>query len=1062
MAVPPAVAWQTDHNLLFGVLALQSDLIDVPTFAEACSAWAMQKDMPLADLLVQRGWLTADDKVHVSYLLERKIKKHSGDVHASLAAVANPPVRQILAGLPDPDVQHSIADLSPAEVTVPPQTVAYQPGGRDRYSLRHLHARGGIGQVWLAHDDDVGRDVALKELLDSMRGRPGASERFLAEARITGQLEHPGIVPVYEVGRQSDTDQPYYTMRFIKGQTLREAVEEYHRQRSRGAAGRLRFRELLTAFVTVCNTVAFAHARGVVHRDLKGSNVVLGNYGEVIVLDWGLSKLLHTLGETSNLAACETVSPSMPPPVVLPAEQTPSQTVQGQIMGTPGYLAPEQAEGRIDAIDARTDVYGLGAVLYEILTGRAPFTGAMPDILCQVVSDPPPRPATLVAHVPPALEAVCLHALAKRREDRYQSATALADDVKRFLGDEPVRVYQEPWSARASRWARRHRVLVSNAAALLIMASVALAVGMVLLGQKHQEVLHERQAALDAETKAKQSAREAESAFHFLTHSFESLKPSTEGPVGDVISVRQWLDRSAKQVDTEFASWPTVEADLWHALGSTYFYLGHYNEAKRHLDRALKVRHEMLGDQQQKTIETAHNLAVTLQAMQQLPAAETLLHRALDGANAALGKDHSETLFIRNDLAGVLVDRGELAEAEREYRTVLADARRALGPDHDVTLTIVNDLAGLLQAKEEWADAEALYRECHAARRRVSGPDDPQTLSVVNNLASTLIPQGRLSEAEKMLRPCMESSRRIKGEEHPETIKVQNNLAVVLKRQQKYDEAELIYRTALQASTHRLTADHPQTLMIRFNLARVFQAQGKLADAESGMRQVLEARRRVLGPRNPDTERTMIELADLLQEAGKAAESVNLFQELAAMYPTNATYVARRTLALLAAGNLDGARASVSDALQRFAHANEPMVASALVPACLLVPVRTDQAAVLIQLAERVSGPARQNLRGASLYRAGRFAEAVEHLSTVSSTASQPVWSWLFLAMAQNRCGDIAKARETLAKAHEWIDARSHSPANKKGPAWEGWMQKAQVQSLYREAEQLIADKATH
>src|SRR5215470_13932507 len=224
----------TDRNLLFGVLAMQADLLDPLKFAEACSAWASRKNTSLADLLVARGWLTPADRADVEKLLDRKLKKHGGDAHAGLIEMTTDQVRQSLAEVADPDVRQSLAGLTP-----PPRghvlvaTTDHVPEGRERYTLSRLHATGGIGRVWLARDDSLGRDVALKELRPERAAQPAVWGRFLREARITGQLEHPGIVPIYEVSRRPDDQGPFYTMRFVRGRTLAEATASYHARRGR-------------------------------------------------------------------------------------------------------------------------------------------------------------------------------------------------------------------------------------------------------------------------------------------------------------------------------------------------------------------------------------------------------------------------------------------------------------------------------------------------------------------------------------------------------------------------------------------------------------------------------------------------------------------------------------------------------------------------------------------------------------------------------------------------------------------------------------------------------------
>jgi PAS domain S-box-containing protein len=411
----------TDRNLLFGVLALQADLIDSQQFLEACLLWTRRKDVSLADLLVERGWLLPDDRAHVDYLVERRLGKHDGDVLACLATVPDD-VRHSLLALNDPALQQSLAESAALQPPDLAATVDHVPGPGERYTRIGLHATGGIGRVWRAHDCDLRREVALKEIRPERAGDPCIRARFLQEARITGQLEHPGIVPVYELIRQPGGQQPFYTMRFVKGRTLSDAVQAFHQARRAGRSDSLQFLNLLNAFVAICNTIAYAHSRGVIHRDLKGQNVIVGDFGEVVVLDWGLAKLVDH-PENESAAVSDTRDREEPSDSGL--------TVQGQTVGTPAYMAPEQAAGRPDLIDRRTDVYGLGAVLYEILTGGAPFSG--PDtgvVLRRVQDEAPAAPRQLWPEVPPALEVVCLRALAKRPEDRPAAAADLAREVQ--------------------------------------------------------------------------------------------------------------------------------------------------------------------------------------------------------------------------------------------------------------------------------------------------------------------------------------------------------------------------------------------------------------------------------------------------------------------------------------------------------------------------------------------------------------------------------------------------------------------------------------------------------
>ena len=231
--------------------------------------------------------------------------------------------------------------------------------------MDQLYAEGGIGQVWLARDKQINREVAIKTLRPELLKHGRVRSRFLQEAQITGQLEHPGIVPIYELIAAPQSGSPFYSMRFVRGRTLVQASRDHHLKRQAGEEEPLGLVSLLSAFVAVCNTVAYAHSRGVVHRDLKGENVLLGDFGEVFVLDWGVAKVLGAREEGASTGMEGRY---------LTADA--GRTVQGDVVGTPAYMAPEQAEGRLDLVDSRTDIYGLGAILYEILTGQPPFVGS--------------------------------------------------------------------------------------------------------------------------------------------------------------------------------------------------------------------------------------------------------------------------------------------------------------------------------------------------------------------------------------------------------------------------------------------------------------------------------------------------------------------------------------------------------------------------------------------------------------------------------------------------------------------------------------------------------------
>jgi PAS domain S-box-containing protein len=409
----------TGRNFLYSAVALQGNFIDtahLDEVMEACEKWNAEGDPPLADLFIQRGWIQPADKPLLERLVARKLEQNKGDAGATLSALRQDAERSL-------NFLHRTAARS-AFAGTPQATVRPRGAADERYQRDQLHATGGIGRVWLAHDSQLDRQVALKELLPDQSHNTVSRARFLREARITGQLEHPGIVPVYELAHHAGTQEPFYTMRFLKGRTMRDTALAYHQKRTEGQSDSVEFLTLLNAFVVVCKTVAFAHSRGIIHRDLKGQNVMVGDFGEVVVLDWGLAKELdraETDGASHSAGASSRESANA------------ELTLDGEAVGTPSYMAPEQAAGRRELIDERTDVYGLGATLYQLLTGQAPFSGpTAEEILKKVQTEPPVPPDRHWAEVPPTLQAACLRALAKQPTDRFASASELAQEVEQW------------------------------------------------------------------------------------------------------------------------------------------------------------------------------------------------------------------------------------------------------------------------------------------------------------------------------------------------------------------------------------------------------------------------------------------------------------------------------------------------------------------------------------------------------------------------------------------------------------------------------------------------------
>ncbi len=469
------MAAAADRHLLLGLLALQTGIINQGQLLAAFQAWTLDKSRSLAVHLEDRGDLNVARRALLEGLVEVHLETHGGEVEKSLAAVqAGKSTRESLANLGDPDIGATLGHVASGHGSTdlgdPDRTSSYAVGTAtsegQRFRVLRPYARGGLGAVFVAIDSELNREVALKQILDRHADDPISRQRFLIEAEVTGGLEHPGIVPVYGLGSYAD-GRPYYAMRFIRGDSLKEAIDRFHADGAMKAdPGRcsLESRKLLRRFLDVCNAIDYAHSRGVLHRDIKPGNIIVGKHGETLVVHWGLAK---ATGKCDPDADERTLRPS--------SASGSAETLPRSALGTPAYMSPEQATGDLERLGPRSDVYSLGATLYCLLTGKAPFEGELGEVLRKVQRGEFAPPRQLAPSIDRALEAVCLKAMATRPEDRYASCRTMADDIERWMAEEPVTAWREPFSRRVRRWARRNRTMVTAAGAAVLVALIGTA-----------------------------------------------------------------------------------------------------------------------------------------------------------------------------------------------------------------------------------------------------------------------------------------------------------------------------------------------------------------------------------------------------------------------------------------------------------------------------------------------------------------------------------------------------------------------------------------------------------
>jgi len=692
------------------------------------------------------------------------------------------------------------------------------------YKILEVIGEGGMGVVYHAEQvEPVRRRVALKVIKLGMDTKQFVA-RFESERQALALMNSPNIAQVFEAGA-TEQGRPYFVMELVRGDPITEYCDRH----------RLDTRQRLELFMQVCGGVQHAHQKGVIHRDLKPSNILVTLQDQKAVpkiIDFGVAKA--------------TAQPL--------TEQT-LFTEVGQVIGTPEYMSPEQAEMRGQDIDTRTDVYSLGILLYELLVGALPFDAralrraGLDEFRRRIREEDPPRPSIRMTtlgddsnrvarnrHTDPAalmrqlrgdLDWIVMRAVEKDPTRRYASASEFASDIARHLRHEPVLASPPSTVYRIGKFVRRHKTGV--AAGVFVLAALLAGIAGTTIGLVR---------ATKAEASAKQEAETAKQVSGFLVRLFEVSDPRQAR--GNTITAREILDRGAEKINQQMEGQPLVQARLMTTMGGVYRRLGLYEQARQLLEKALATRRAALGDDHLGVANSLNNLGLLLWSTGDYHQAQPLIERALEIQETSLGPDHPDVASTLNSLGLLHKETGDYDGARPLFERVLEIRTKALGPDHPDVATGLNNLATISLETGDFEGARPLFKRALEIQEKSLGPDHPDVPRTLDNLATLFYWTGDYAEAKQLRERALPLYEKALGPDHPDVASGLNNLATVLLETGDFAEAKQLLERALAIDEKTLGPDHPTYAIHLHSLGELMLRTRNLAEAERYLQSALE------------------------------------------------------------------------------------------------------------------------------------------------------------------------------------------------------------------------------